>query len=191
MCLERYTAIWGEMKRKYYMPCRCYLSTSTPLAAQETGLSSAGLHVTQRSCIIFMYNSHNGYNRGTITSPPVLLTVSTQICIWTWLTVPCIVGWWGNIHKEWSKSSTTYMNGHWGILMVLDALHFNRDLVSACAGILDDYLTAPYVIANRLAGIEYADFLQRTLPLSLEEIPLNIEGATCFHLDGALLHFPC
>lgn len=46
-----------------------------------------------------------------------------------------------------------------------------RYSVNIQARLTDDYLTGPYMIANCIGGIQYADFLERTDPLLSEDGP--------------------
>jgi hypothetical protein len=47
------------------------------------------------------------------------------------------------------------------------------------------------VLVNRICGIQNADFLQRTLPILLQDVPLNIREGMWFHYSGAPPHFSC
>jgi hypothetical protein len=42
------------------------------------------------------------------------------------------------------------------------------------ARIVDDYVTGPHVIQSNLSGIQDADFLEETIPLLQEDVPLHI-----------------
>ena len=58
-------------------------------------------------------------------------------------------------------------------------------------GIVGDYLLGPVIIPDRLNGAAYLEFLQNTLPLFMEEIPvpLAIRREMWFQHDGAPAHF--
>jgi hypothetical protein len=62
--------------------------------------------------------------------------------------------------------------------------------ISVWAGIVDSFLIGPYIIVNHHSGIQYADFLERALPLLLVDIAVNVwEGM--FQPDGTPLNFSC
>jgi hypothetical protein len=68
------------------------------------------------------------------------------------------------------------MNENWRFLMLLDILHFN-----SWSRMIDDYLIEPYMVANHIGGIQYADFRERALPNLLEDIPLRVHKGMWFH----------
>jgi hypothetical protein len=48
-----------------------------------------------------------------------------------------------------------------------------RFSVDVWAGIVDDHLTGPYVI-DRIDGAQYLNFLQESLPILMDDLPLNV-----------------
>lgn len=54
---------------------------------------------------------------------------------------------------------------------------------------IDDELIGPFVLPNRLDQHAYLDFLQNTLPLLLEDVPLETRRRMQLQLDGAPAHF--
>ena len=57
-------------------------------------------------------------------------------------------------------------------LVVFIRVHQVRFNVNIWGGILGDYLLGPVIIPDRFNGAPYLEFLQNTLPLLMEEIPL-------------------
>jgi hypothetical protein len=47
------------------------------------------------------------------------------------------------------------------------------------------------MIEDCISGAQYLNFLQETLPILMEDLPLNIRQDTWYHLDGAPAHFTC
>ena len=64
-------------------------------------------------------------------------------------------------------------------------IHHARFNVNISGRILGDYLPGPVIISDRLNGAAYLEFLQNTLPLLMEEIPLAIRREMWFQHDGA------
>lgn len=56
-------------------------------------------------------------------------------------------------------------------------------------GIVGDCLIGPIFLPERLTGDVYRNFLEQTLPLFLEDVPLAIRHAMWFMHDGAPAHF--
>lgn len=54
---------------------------------------------------------------------------------------------------------------------------------------IDDHLTGPYFLPQRLTGDSYLNFLQEELPVLLEEIPLQLRQHLWFMHYGAPAHF--
>jgi hypothetical protein len=65
----------------------------------------------------------------------------------------------------------------------------HRFSVSVWAGIVDYHLIGPYVIEDRISGAQYLNFLQETLPILTDDLPLNVRQDMWNQLDGALAHF--
>jgi hypothetical protein len=42
------------------------------------------------------------------------------------------------------------------------------------ARIIGNYIPGPYMVENHLNGIKYTDFVERTLPLLVEDVPLDV-----------------
>lgn len=61
--------------------------------------------------------------------------------------------------------------------------------INVWAGMIDDELIGPFVLPNRLDQHAYLDFLQNTLPLLLEDVPLETRRRMQLQLDGAPAHF--
>ena len=68
-------------------------------------------------------------------------------------------------------------------------VHQARFYVNIWGGSLWDYLLGPVIIPGRWNGSAYLEFLQNTLPLLMEEIPLAIRREMWFQHDGAPAHF--
>lgn len=54
---------------------------------------------------------------------------------------------------------------------------------------IDDQLIGPYVLPNRLDQHVFLEFLENTLPLLMEEVPLLRRRRMQLQLDGAPAHF--
>lgn len=68
--------------------------------------------------------------------------------------------------------------------------HFQtRFSVNVWCGIIGNHLVGPFVLEHRLTGQLYLNFLQETLPLLLEDIPLDVRQGMWFQQDGAPPHF--
>jgi hypothetical protein len=50
-------------------------------------------------------------------------------------------------------------------------------------------LDQPYVIEDRISGAQYLNFLQETLPILMDDLPLNVHQDMWYQFDGALAHF--
>jgi hypothetical protein len=88
--------------------------TSTCHVTHETGLSWVWHKLHKKQFYPFHMELIKGLQPGDNKSLPSVLSVaSTQNCRWTWLLVPCIVDWWGNIKKEWGEQypQSTWMDG--------------------------------------------------------------------------------
>jgi hypothetical protein len=72
--------------------------------------------------------------------------------------------------------------------MLLNALNFY-----IWASVVDSHLTGPQMTMDHISGIQYADFLERTLPLLLGGVSLSIQRGMCFHHDSAIstFHIEC
>ena len=68
-------------------------------------------------------------------------------------------------------------------------VHKGKFNVNIWGGILGDYLLGPVIIADRFNVAACLEFLQNTLPLLMEEIPLAIRREMWFQHDGAPAHF--
>ena len=68
-------------------------------------------------------------------------------------------------------------------------VHQARLNVNIRGGILGDYLLGPVIIPDRLNWAAYLEFLQSTLPLLMEEIPLAIRREMWFQHDSAPAQF--
>jgi hypothetical protein len=58
------------------------------------------------------------------------------------------------------------------------------------AGIVDEFIIGPYVIRDGPDLAQFADFLEETLPLLLENEPLHMRESMWFQHDGALPILP-
>lgn len=67
--------------------------------------------------------------------------------------------------------------------------HQERFTVNIWGGIVGDYLLGPIILPAPLNGAAYLAFLENTLPLLMEEIPLAIRREMWFQHDGAPPHF--
>jgi hypothetical protein len=110
---------------------------------------------------------------GQQSLPSVLSMASIQNCRWTWLLCH---RWWTDdttFTRGAVKVSITYVNRHWRILTLLTAVHLKKELVSAYRQ-NHRWLSNWTICKNKPScGIQYADFLERTVPLLLEDVPLN------------------
>lgn len=61
--------------------------------------------------------------------------------------------------------------------------------VNIWAGIVGNCVLGPVIMPPRLNGAAYLDFLQNTLPLVMEDVPLAIRRELWFQHDGAPAHF--
>ena len=64
-------------------------------------------------------------------------------------------------------------------------LHQARFNVNIWGRILGDFMLGPVIIPDRLNGAAYLEFLQNTLPLLMEELPLAIRREMWFQHNGA------
>jgi len=53
---------------------------------------------------------------------------------------------------------------------------------------IDEMLTGPVILDDRITGQNYLDFLQNELPKQLEDVPLATRIAMYYQHDGALSH---
>jgi hypothetical protein len=60
---------------------------------------------------------------------------------------------------------------------------------SVWVGIVDDRLIGPYVIEDRIGCAHYLNFLQETLHILMDDLPLNVRQDMWYHFDGAPAHF--
>lgn len=67
--------------------------------------------------------------------------------------------------------------------------HQHRFSANVWAGIVGNHLIGPYVFVARLTGDAYNAFLHNTLPLLLEDVPLNVRRTMWYQLDGAPPHY--
>jgi hypothetical protein len=75
-------------------------------------------------------------------------------------------------------------------LHVTDHSSFHqRFRANICARIIDDYIIRPCIIENHLSGVHYTDFVEDTLPVLLEDVPLHVRESTWFLHDGIPPHF--
>jgi hypothetical protein len=65
----------------------------------------------------------------------------------------------------------------------------HRFSVNVWAGIVDDHLIGPYVIEDRIGGAKYLSFLQETLLILMDDLPLKVRQDMWYQLDGAPAHF--
>jgi hypothetical protein len=65
----------------------------------------------------------------------------------------------------------------------------HRFSVNIWAGIVDDHLIGPYVTEHRMSGVQYLNFLQKTLRILMDDLPLNVRQDMRYQLDGAPAHF--
>lgn len=76
--------------------------------------------------------------------------------------------------------------------MLFDGPHFSRILVPMMGAIIvGNYLPGPFVIVNHLREIQYAHFLQITLPCLLEDVFLMFIRACGFGMMVFLPTFQC
>lgn len=64
-----------------------------------------------------------------------------------------------------------------------------RFSVNVWCGIVHDHIIGPHIFPDRLTGHLYREFLEDTLPLLLEDVPLNIRHGMWYMHDGAPPHF--
>jgi hypothetical protein len=67
--------------------------------------------------------------------------------------------------------------------------HRGRFIVNVWAEIVDDHLTGPYVIEDRIGGAQYLNFLHETLPILMDSLTLNLRQDMWYQLEGAPAHF--
>lgn len=67
--------------------------------------------------------------------------------------------------------------------------HQYRQTVNVWGGIIGDYVIGPHFFDDTLTGQIYLEFLRDSLPLMLDDIPLDIRRAMWFMHDGAPVHF--
>lgn len=75
------------------------------------------------------------------------------------------------------------MNGCGRIIKLLDTSISTKIQHQYLARNVGDYLIDPYVIVNHLSGIQYANFLTRTLPLLLDDIPFSVHDGNFITLN--------
>lgn len=61
--------------------------------------------------------------------------------------------------------------------------------INIWAGIVNGILIGPFILPDRMDGMQYLNFLQNDLPELLEEVPLNIRQNMWFLHDGAPPHY--
>ena len=59
------------------------------------------------------------------------------------------------------------------------SVHFTFSINAWC-GMIDDMLTGPVILDDRMAGQNYPDFLQNKLPKQLQDVPLATQIAMYF-----------
>lgn len=64
----------------------------------------------------------------------------------------------------------------------------HRFSVNVWAGIVGDCLIGPYLMPSPLNGQRYGTFLRETLPLLLQDVPLDVRRRMWFQHDGAPAH---
>jgi hypothetical protein len=91
-----------------------------------------------------------------------------------------------NYHNVHERALTTPHASHWS------SFHW-RYSINIWAGNVDCYPneTCVILVVNCLSDKQYADFLERTFPLLLVDVPFNVHEATWFHHDGVPIHFSC
>lgn len=68
--------------------------------------------------------------------------------------------------------------------------HFqHRFSLNVWAGIVDERLIGPFILPNRMDGLQYLQFLRNDLPGLLEDVPLEVRGRMWFLHDGAPPHY--
>lgn len=67
--------------------------------------------------------------------------------------------------------------------------HQHQFKINVWAGIIDRYLIGPVVLPHRLNGNIHLNFLQNTLPLLLEDLPISTRQGLWYMHDGAPPHF--
>ncbi|KAG1672396.1 hypothetical protein GQR58_015989 [Nymphon striatum] len=65
----------------------------------------------------------------------------------------------------------------------------SRFSIIVWAGIIGDYLIGPHILADRMNGDAYAQFLQNVLPGLLVGVPVRILRRMWFQQDGAPIHY--
>jgi len=73
---------------------------------------------------------------------------------------------------------------------VVSSRHQRRFSINIWCGIIGNQLLGPCELPNRLNGNVYANFLQESLPVLLENVPLATRLNCWFMHDGAPAHFP-
>jgi len=64
----------------------------------------------------------------------------------------------------------------------------HRFSINVWAGIVGDFLIGPYLMPSPLNGQQYVSFLRETLPLLLDDVPLDVRRRMWFQHDGAPAH---
>lgn len=64
-----------------------------------------------------------------------------------------------------------------------------RFSLNVWAGIVNGMLIGPFILPDRMNGLDYLHFLQNNLPELLEDVPLEIRQSMWFLHDGAPPHF--
>lgn len=65
----------------------------------------------------------------------------------------------------------------------------DRFSLNVWAGIVDDRLIGPFILPNRMDGLQYLHFLRNDLPVLLEDVPYAVRLRMWFLHDGAPPHF--
>jgi hypothetical protein len=65
----------------------------------------------------------------------------------------------------------------------------HRFNVNVWSGIVDDHLIGPYVTEDGIGGAQCLNFLQETLPILMNDLPLNVRRDMWYQLDGAQARF--
>ena len=75
-------------------------------------------------------------------------------------------------------------NPHWIRLVQ----HQRQWSVTVWCGIVGHHIAGPYFIDGILNGRKYRRFLRRTLPILMEDLPLNLLQVMWYEHDGCLAH---
>jgi hypothetical protein len=148
------------------------------------------IHCVRRSCILIQLVGGGGAMvRGQESSPPVLSMPYTQNCRETWLM-------WCVLRVDETSSNRSGVNSLHSLVQWAQknprgtwcSSFQQRTILNIWAGIIDNYVIGPYVIANYLHEIQYVDFHAWMLPFLLKDVPFNVCEGMFFQWIGTPSH---